>query len=172
MLLYGIEVALFAAGGFGAVMEVVDAARRGVNLFLILVILGAFIVCTIVVYRILKRMTTREEVHVYKHQLILRKGNIFGKKSTPFLVPDIKNLHFIGYQKPVDHPLKSEHFDVHGMQTQMEVYSSIMAEGNIGFEHKGRLIRFGIGVPSWDASRLSDVICEGTDYELRITDIP
>lgn len=122
--------------------------------------------------RYLRRVTHREELLISPDSITVVK-QINGKNTTvKYSINDIHRLRFIGFVQSVDHPLKTESFDYLGFQTQQSVIDAVTTEGNMAFDYEQQTIYFGIGVPSWDAAKLNELLKQKTGGQLFIADLP
>src|ERR1043165_5337818 len=164
--------ALSYAGGTVALVIATCAAIASGALLMGLLSAGATVVFIIALRRYFNRVTGFEELVIKPDALILINNRGRKRNTVGYPIDEIEDLHYIGFEKPVDHPLKTLSFDYIGLQTQQEVVNAVMAEGNIGFEWKGQKIRFGIGVPSWEAEELNALFLEKTGGRLFIDGLP
>jgi hypothetical protein len=123
-------------------------------------------------WRHYKRVVHREELFIGYHTITIIT-NVAGRKvETVYEIDKVQNLRYLGFEHPVDHPLKTKSFDYLGFQTQSEVVNAVMAEGNVAFEYEGKTIRFFIGVPSWDVAEMNAALEEHTFGRLSIAGLP
>ena len=134
--------------------------------------LAGAVIFGIAFWRHYKRVVHREELLVGYQTITIITNNVGRRVETVYEIAKISNLHYLGFEHPLDHPLKTDSFDYLGFQTQSEVVNAVMAEGNLAFEYESKTVRFFIGVPSWDVAEMNEVMREHTFDRLSIEGLP
>ena len=163
-LFYFVAAIVFWAGTLAAIrnesFSAVIGSLIGASLFSI-----AFL-------RFYFKLSQKETLTIHEHTFTL-VTNTNGKKAVvTYDNATVTGLRYTGRKKMLDHQLKTGGFDYLGFQTQQEVTDNLTAEGNIAFDYKHQTIRFGVGVPSWDAEKISQAFNQRTNGQLIIADLP
>ena len=126
----------------------------------------------IIFWRYLSRATRRERLLITEDSLaIITDAN--GKKEVcSFKINLTTGISFVGFQQAIDHPLKTDSLDYLGFQTEQKLINAATDEGNLALEHDGKIIRFGVGIPSWDVVQLNELLQRKTKGLLCITNLP
>jgi len=123
-------------------------------------------------WRIMARITRREQLWISPKDLTL-VTTVNGKRSSRiYPVEEVHNLCYIGLGSTPTHILSSENLDPLGFTARQAVVDSVSATGNLAFYHNGKMIRFGIGVPSWEAEIIDRIIREKTGDGLQMAGLP
>ncbi len=82
------------------------------------------------------------------------KKTIFSKQVRRYDWRLLGVLHYEGRAKKTDHPLKGKSFDYFGFETQEQIIQTLHQDGNLYFETPQGKLYFAIGVYSWDAEEM------------------
>jgi hypothetical protein len=116
-----------------------------------LIILAIIFVYCLVSFSFLKQIFRSEKMILGSTYLILEQGGLFVKSSEYFEVGKIDQINFSDKEfKLADHPLKSEHIDYFGFETQDKVIANAHKNDKLQFQYEGRMISFGKDIFSWD----------------------
>ncbi|PQJ12941.1 hypothetical protein CJD36_004140 [Flavipsychrobacter stenotrophus] len=122
--------------------------------FLWINITGASLLYFLAVRRFLLRMFLKESIVLDDQYIAFEKQTIFSKKVRRYDWRLLGPLHYEGHAKKTDHPLKGKTFDYFGFETQEQIIQVLHRNGNLYFEtHDGRLY-FALGVYSWHAEEM------------------
>ncbi len=136
------------------------------SIFLLLFTLGVSFVFLIAALRYLNRATEREEILVSPDQITISNITIRKKKTNSYNIADISDLHQDPPVTYTDHPLKGESFDYMGFAARDKELQTVNDEGRMHFTYRGKTIRFGKGIASWDARDISDAIFDITRIKM------
>ncbi len=125
-----------------------------------------------IAWRLLERLSKREQLLVSPLGITVITFAAGAKAKQTFAWDQIENLCFMGTGPQATHPLASEHFDAMGFGGRQAIVNVVAAEGNIAFYSGGRMIRFGIGVPSWDAESIAHHIREKSCETVHMAGLP
>ena len=116
-----------------------------------LIILAIIFVYFLVSFSFLKQIFRSEKMILGSTYLILEQGGLFVKSSEYFELGKIDQINFSDKEfKLADHPLKSEHIDYFGFETQDKVIANAHKNDKLQFQYQGRMISFGKDIFSWD----------------------
>ncbi len=116
-----------------------------------LIILAIIFVYFLVSFSFLKQIFRSEKMILGSTYLILEQGGLFVKSSEYFELGKIDQINFSDKEfKLADHPLKSEHIDYFGFETQDKVIANAHKNDKLQFQYEGRMISFGKDIFSWD----------------------
>lgn len=116
-----------------------------------LIILAIIFVYFLVSFSFLKQIFRSEKMILESTYLILEQGGLFVKSSEYFELGKIDQINFSDKEfKLADHPLKSEHIDYFGFETQDKVIANAHKNDKLQFQYEGRMISFGKDIFSWD----------------------
>lgn len=116
-----------------------------------LIVLAIIIVYFLVSYSFLKQIFRSEKMILGSTYLILEKGGLLVKSSEYFELGKIDQINFSDKEfKLADHPLKSEHIDYFGFETQDKVIANAHKNDKLQFQYEGQTISFGKDLFSWD----------------------
>jgi hypothetical protein len=116
-----------------------------------LIILAIIFVYFLVSFSFLKQIFRSEKMILGSTYLILEQGGLFVKSSEYFELEKIDQINFSDKEfKLADHPLKSEHIDYFGFETQDKVIANAHKNDKLQFQYEGQMISFGKDIFSWD----------------------
>lgn len=169
--LFSFEAIFYLAAAFGSWAAALATIRNESYVAVVFsLILAVFF--SIAFMRFYFKLGQKETLAINESSFTLAT-NANGKRSV--VVYDnagVTDLRYTGREKMLDHPLKTGNFDYLGFQTQQEVTDNLTAEGNIAFTYKHQTVRFGVGIPSWDAEKISNAFAKATNGQMMIADLP
>jgi hypothetical protein len=116
-----------------------------------LIVVAIIMVYFLVSYSFLKQLLRSEKMILGSTYLILEKGGLFVKSSEYFDLEKIEYIRYLDKEfKLADHPLKSEHIDYFGFETQDKVIANAHKNDKLQFEYEDRTVSFGKDIFSWD----------------------
>lgn len=123
-------------------------------------------------WRLISKVTRREQLAVTDAELRIVRIVNGRKQEQAYSLDEVQNLCFLGNGAMPEHPLASEHFDAMGFGARQAMVNVVSADGNLAFYHRGKMIRFGIGVPSWDAALIDREIRARSGDAIRMAGLP
>ena len=128
------------------------------------------IVFGICFYRFAKRAAESEQLYIDKEKFEIIRKNFLKKSVLYFELSEISHFKFHERPKFSPHPLKGETFDYLGFQTEQQVISDVHTEGRISFMYKGKEIKFGKDLYSWNFEELEMLLYDVTGNDFRYRD--
>ncbi len=127
------------------------------------------IVFTIAAYRVLNKIAETEKLFINKERLdiITTRLLIFEKRS--YVLAEISDFHFDDVETPRA-PLEGDTVDYFGFQGDRKVIKDLFADGKASFLYRGRRVRFGKALASWEFNELEVLLYGMSGNDLRYTD--
>lgn len=116
--------------------------------------LGAGLLYFLAGRRFLMRVFYSEKVILDEQCITFIKKNLFTKHVRRYDWRLLGTLHYEGKRSKTDHPLKGKYFDYFGFETQEQLIQTLHHEGNLFFDNPGGRLYFALGVYSWDAEEM------------------
>jgi hypothetical protein len=123
-------------------------------------------------WRIMARITGKEQLSITGQSLTVITTSNGRATSKTYPVDEIQNLCYIGSGATGEHLLKSENLDALGFGVRQHFVDAVTAEGNVIFYHDARQVRFGIGLSSWNAEKLNQLLIDKTAGVLSMAGLP
>ncbi len=124
------------------------------NYFLWINIVGASLLYFLAGRRLLLRMYLSESIILDDQCISFVKKSIFSKKVRRYDWRLLGALHYEGYAAKTDHPLKGKSFDYFGFETHEQIMQVLHQNGNLYFDTPEGKMYFAIGVYSWHAEEM------------------
>lgn len=121
-------------------------------------------------YRFINKATEQEALLVTRENLDIIVSALLKSETRSFLVKEIGGFRFLEKEQYSPHPLKGETFDYLGFQTEQQVIQDLHSEGRAAFDYRGRQVRFGKSLASWDFNELEVLLYDITGNDFRYTD--
>ncbi len=118
----------------------------------------------------LNKTFKKEIVEVDKTNLSLRTQTLFSNRIKIYSLSDIAHFRFAGGNTFTEHALKVNDFDYLGAQTAEKQLQHVIKDGTLEFFCKGKYIRFGLNVTSWDAEEIITHIEKFSGNNLQLDD--
>ncbi len=150
-ILYVFEF-LFTAGL--ASIFFIQALPLTKNYFHWVAVTGASLLYFLAARRLLLRSILQESIMLDEQCIAFVKKTIFSKQVRRYDWRLLGVLHYEGRAKKTDHPLKGKSFDYFGFETQEQIIQTLHQDGNLYFETPQGKLYFAIGVYSWDAEEM------------------
>ena len=170
--LFSFEALFYVAAAVALWVVTLAAVRSGASFIAMGTSVSLATFFTVAFLRFYFKLSQKETLTIYESSFTLITNANGKKKVVQYNNADVTELRYTGREKMLDHPLKTGSFDYLGFQTQQEVTDNLTAEGNIAFKYAHQTIRFGVGVPSWDAEKISQAFSQKTNGQLLIADLP
>ena len=116
--------------------------------------MGAAALYLLAANRFLARMFFNESIMLDATSLTLIQKTLFSKQIKRFHWYNVGMLHYQGTIPKTDHPLKGKCYDYFGFETQEQLIQSLHHPGNMYIETPEGRVYFALGVYSWDAEEM------------------
>ena len=130
----------------------------------------AMVAFSIASYRFINKATETERLFINRERLDIINSSLLKVAIKSYLLNEISDFKFLEKDKYEPHPLKGETFDYMGFQTEQEVIQDLHNEGRASFHYRGRQVRFGKELVSWEFKELEVLLYELTKNDFRYTD--
>ena len=160
--------ALFIIGAVGFVSLIATQWKDSIGATIIAILM--IIACLVAFYRFINKATESEKLFVNQERLDIISSSLLKVDRKSFLVNEIHDFKFLEKERYEPHPLKGETFDYLGFQTEQQIIQDLHSEGRASFIYRGRQVRFGKELASWDFSELEVLLYEITGNDFRYTD--
>ncbi len=132
-------------------------------------VLTLSVVCIylIVGYRFINKALMTEKLFINKKDLTILKNGFLSQKSNSYDIGLISNFRHLEKPTTTKHPLAGQSFDYLGFQTEQQVINEMHGDDRLAFDYKGRTIKFGENIYSWDFDYLEVLLYEitGKDFQ-------
>lgn len=119
-----------------------------------LTIAGAGVLCVLAIFRLLSRITMKEQLILTPTQLTLIRKSLVSRKVQHYQWQHMGQLHYLGKDKKTDHPLKGHYFDYFGFETNEHFIQNLHRDGSLYFTYHNCPVRFGRFIYSWHAEEI------------------
>jgi len=116
--------------------------------------------------RFANKATEIEKIFINDHRLDIIQSSLFKSGKRSFELTDISDFRFLEKEKWEPHPLKGDSIDYLGFQSQQQLIQDLSSEGRASFFYRGRQVRFGKELVSWEFNELEVLLYEltGNDF--------
>lgn len=104
--------------------------------------------------RFLQRVSLTESVILDPYCISFVKKTILSKKIRKYQWEALGQLHYEGQARKTDHPLKGKTFDYFGFETHEHIIQILHKNGNLYFDTPEGRLYFAVGVYSWHAEEM------------------
>jgi hypothetical protein len=116
--------------------------------------IGAGLLYLLAANRFLARMFFKEQFLLDQHSFTIIRKTLFSQQVRRFDWREVGALHYEGKSRKTDHPLKGGCYDYFGFETQEHLIQSLHNAGNLYFDTPKERIYFAVGVYSWHAEEM------------------
>lgn len=117
------------------------------------------ITCSSILYflagrRFLQRIYLDESITLDQHHISFIKKTLLSTRVKKYDWRVLGALHYEGQVKKTDHPLKGKTFDYFGFETHEHIIQILHKNGNLYFDTPEGRLYFAVGVYSWHAEEM------------------
>jgi hypothetical protein len=130
--------------------------------------IGAGLLYMLAANRFFARIFLQEDFLLDQQSLTLIRKTLFSQQVRRFDWKEVGVLHYEGKSHKTDHPLKGGCYDYFGFETQEQLIQSLHNAGNLFFTTPKGKIHFAVGVYSWDAEEMVQMMKLYTGNALKL----
>ncbi len=119
-----------------------------------LTIAGSGVLYVLAVFRLLSRISTKEQLVLTQTHFTLIRKSLVTRKVQHYQWQYMGQLHYLGKDKKTDHPLKGHYFDYFGFETNEHFIQNLHRDGSLYFTYHSCPVRFGRFIYSWHAEEI------------------
>lgn len=108
--------------------------------------------------RFLQRIYLAESIILDGQNISFVKKTLLSKKVKQYDWRELGPLHYEGQIKKTDHPLKGKTFDYLGFETHEHIIQILHKNGNLYFDTPEGRLYFAVGVYSWHAEEMVQIM--------------